>query len=113
MTRRTNGQTRQIWQERLARFATSGLTVEAFCQQENVSTASFYHWRRRLAEQAPPSASDGPPLFQAVTVGATAATLSIELPNGVRLQLPTDQLQLVRVVVAELAALAPSNFGAS
>ena len=30
------------WRERLKRQSESGLTVEAFCQQEGVSTSMFY-----------------------------------------------------------------------
>ena len=36
------------WRNRLARFAASKLTVQAFCQSEAVSVASFYLWRTRL-----------------------------------------------------------------
>ena len=36
------------WRNRLARFAASKLTVEAFCRSEAVSMASFYGWRTRL-----------------------------------------------------------------
>lgn len=37
------------WRAILERFAGSGLTVQAFCQQESVSVASFYLWRSKLA----------------------------------------------------------------
>ena len=36
------------WRNRLARYAGSKLTVEAFCLSEAVSVASFYGWRTRL-----------------------------------------------------------------
>ncbi len=35
------------WSERLARFATAGLTPAQFCAQEGVSLPSFYAWTRR------------------------------------------------------------------
>jgi len=38
-----------VWRERLAKFADSGLTVRAFCAQEGISTWSFNRWRSRLA----------------------------------------------------------------
>jgi|GEM_PF-6820322 len=40
---------RQLWQERFARFDTSGLTVAQFCRQEGVSPPSFYQWKKKLA----------------------------------------------------------------
>jgi putative transposase len=36
------------WRGVLARFASSGLTVQGFCQREAISTASFYRWRSLL-----------------------------------------------------------------
>ena len=42
------------WRLRLRRQATGGLSIGEFCRREEVSTASFYAWRRRLA--APPAA---------------------------------------------------------
>jgi len=38
----------QGWTERLARFRKSDLSVARFCDAEGVSTASFYHWQRKL-----------------------------------------------------------------
>ena len=40
----------------MSKFATSGLSVSAFCQRIRVSEASFYRWRALLG--APDSASD-------------------------------------------------------
>ncbi len=37
------------WRAILERFSRSDLTVQAFCQQEGVSVASFYLWRSKLA----------------------------------------------------------------
>ena len=39
------------WRERLKRQSESGLTIEAFCQQEGVSTSMFYRWQRQLQRQ--------------------------------------------------------------
>ena len=52
MSKRASGalvsQRETAWRNRLARYAGSKLTVEAFCQREAVSVASFYLWRTRL-----------------------------------------------------------------
>ena len=52
MSKRASGsvgaQREVAWRNRLARFAASKLTVEAFCLSEAVSVASFYLWRTRL-----------------------------------------------------------------
>ena len=60
-TRRSHAQ----WQRLLERAAQSPLSIEAFCRAEDVSTASFYSWRKRLAavtsgaSVAEPTAEDG------------------------------------------------------
>ena len=47
------------WQERLKRQSESGLTVEAFCEEEGVSTSMFYTWKRNLQDLvSTPTASD-------------------------------------------------------
>ena len=38
-----------VWRGRVAKFADSGLTVRAFCAQEDISIWSFNRWRSRLA----------------------------------------------------------------
>lgn len=48
------------WGSLLARFAESGMSIEAFCRSESISGASFYRWRARvgaaLAVAKPPEA---------------------------------------------------------
>jgi putative transposase len=36
----------------MARFAESGLGVEAFCERESISASSFYRWRSLLSGSA-------------------------------------------------------------
>lgn len=44
----STAQRETAWRDRLARYARSKQTVEAFCRGEAVSVASFYGWRTRL-----------------------------------------------------------------
>jgi hypothetical protein len=41
------------WRERLKRQSESGLTVDAFCQREGVSTSMFYRWQRHFQNPSP------------------------------------------------------------
>ena len=43
--RRTLGQ----WKALLERQAASGQSIEAFCREESITTASFYRWRKQLS----------------------------------------------------------------
>ncbi len=40
------------WQEIVARQARSGMTVQAFCEQEGIVAGSLYGWRAKLGQSA-------------------------------------------------------------
>jgi transposase len=44
---------RAVWRELIAKQQQSGLSVRAFCQRHGTSEYSFYHWRKRLADELP------------------------------------------------------------
>ena len=98
-----------VWGERLRRYEQAGQTVAEFCRREGVSVPSFYQWRKRLAspigQQSKKAArrEAQAPIFQQVLL-TSGAVVAVELPSGVRMELPAEQVQLVRVVVAELLA---------
>jgi hypothetical protein len=43
----------EVWRDLILRQKKSGLTIQAFCQQQGVSGWSFYQWRKRLAMNPP------------------------------------------------------------
>jgi transposase len=88
-----------LWQQRLLRFARSGLSVVAFCAKEAVSAPSFYAWRRRLSQ--PPAESDA--RFVPVRVLPATAPVELLLPGGLALRFaPGCDLDFVRSLVAIL-----------
>jgi hypothetical protein len=126
MARSSNSVKVAAWRRRVGRFEHSGLTVASFCEQEGVSTASFYRWRNRLADQQPTAGSSDArqvaglggvgdsPAFRPVRVAPTHATVSVQLPGGVRVEVPAENLDAVRVVLGELLRQdAPPNRGGS
>jgi len=94
------------WQRRLQAFEDFAGTVPQFCDQEQVSVASFYQWRRKLARQelVRQATRATPPAFVALQVNAAREAhrdeVSIELPGGAHLQVPGDNLPLVQAVLA-------------
>ncbi len=102
------------WRRRVRRFGRSGMTVARFCEDEGVSTASFYRWRNRLADQGPATRSANTrrwattgggvqtPAFRAVRVTGTEAPILIQLPGGVRVEVPVENLDAVRAALGEL-----------
>jgi putative transposase len=41
---------REGWQALLSGFGGSGLSAEAYCRREGISSASFYRWRSKLSD---------------------------------------------------------------
>ena len=91
------------WQERLKRFDSSGLSIDVFCQQEDVGQSTFLDWLRVLKREqfSPPSearsAAEGP-AFVPVTV--RTSSIEILLPGGglVRLSAGIDRSLLMDIV---------------
>ena|ERR1700686_5079442 len=99
--RRPDPTVHTLWQQRLLRFERSGLSVSAFCDREEVSTASFYAWRRRL-RLASPDAPESP-RFLPVRVLAAAVPVELVLPGGAVLRLNSGgDLAFVRSLVDSL-----------
>jgi hypothetical protein len=93
--------TRQLWAERLARFATAEQSVVAFCAAEGVSVNSFFYWKRKLAGPAAVAAAG--PCFLPVRV-APSAPVEVVLPGGTTLRLsPGCDLAFVRSLIDALA----------
>jgi hypothetical protein len=100
------------WRERIRKQADSGLTIVQFCERERLSTASFHAWKRRLrligVADCRISATQ-PPAFLPVALrmpdlsSTDTFVIEADLPNGIRLRIPTADArlacQLVRAVV--------------
>jgi len=79
------------------------MTLERFCKEEGVSVSSFYRWRRKVGERQTSMPDDEQtPAFRAVRVTPAAALVSIQLPGGARIEVPTANLDVVRAVLGEL-----------
>jgi hypothetical protein len=86
----------------MERFTRCGVTVAAFCDRERVSVSAFYHWRKKLQEPVkafPRSLSVSPALVSKGFVPVQLlqpAAIEVWLSNGVRLSLPTADLEVLR-----------------
>ncbi len=85
----------RFWQERIARWRGSGLSVRQFCQREGLSEPSFYAWRRVLSQRgksegARPSGtshrSDFVPVHVLERSPRKASMIEIVLPRGRRVR---------------------------
>ena len=100
----------ELWRRRLVEFERGTQTVAAFCRRVGVSAATFYGWRRKVA-QSPGSGNSShgtqavPPLsFLPVQVtGQPPGVIEVVLAGGVRVLVPRSDRESLRMVL-ELAA---------
>ena len=95
----------------VARFEKSRQTINEFCRQEGVSPQSFYLWRKRLAQAGLPSSCRRPPdAFRPVRL-LPAAGVSVQLPGGTQLVVPTADAESLRLVIETLARVDADRLG--
>jgi hypothetical protein len=96
-----------LWRERFGRFSAGELGVGPFCARERISVASFYYWRKKVGEFGRPSRgwrqADRPGVFQPVRVVGAAPAVRIELAGGTRIEVGSQDLEVVRTVVDVVA----------
>ena len=109
-----------LWRERIHRQAQTGLTIAQFCSREHLSVSSFSNWKHRLrlidlAEPRPalPALPAFVPVSVRVVEHAPGELLPIEadLPNGVRLRIPTANARLACRLVRAVAAARTGSGG--
>ena len=101
------------WRLRLERFERSNVSVVEFCEDEAVSTASFYLWRKKLSWRSAVDgvARTGPQFVPVRVVGESS--LVVQLPGGTRLEIPTADAQILRLAIETLARVDAEHGGAS
>jgi hypothetical protein len=113
MARRPNPVLRALWRDRVRRHSMSGMSVDEFCAQGRFARSAFYRWRRLLAvveSSDQPSTPSAPSTFLPVTLRLgesnvhQPAPVEADLPNGIRLRIPTADVvlacRLVRVIAS-------------
>lgn len=89
------------WEERFCRFENSQMSVSSFCDVEEVSVASFYRWRKKLADASLSMAAVASvsPMFQQVEVASVDSGVVIDssrratkirIGGGIEIELGTD-----------------------
>jgi hypothetical protein len=105
MSRRVNLDKRSEWLDRLRRFRRSNLSVTEFCRREEVSVASYYHWRQKLAKAASDLDANGAPVqatFLPVQIEGSAG-LEVAFPNGARVTLAALDRPHVQAFIESIA----------
>jgi hypothetical protein len=110
MARRQRTEREMYWQDLIDRQRASQQSIADFCQDEGVSTASFYAWRRRLQfpgrlvpSQVPRSALV--PVRIVPEPSLTREAVIVEWPGGIVVRVATGcDAATLRTVVATLTA---------
>jgi hypothetical protein len=76
----------RFWRRQVRQWRASGLSVRAFCDQHDLQEASFYGWRRMLAERA----AEAKPFVQ-VHVLPDGKAIDGDQASGLELRLPRDR----------------------
>ena len=97
------------WQERLANLKASGLSIDEFCADEDISRSTYYRWTQLLKDGIPEAVKEGQPVTleelaepKFLPIAVTASPVEIQLPNGglVRLPVGVGHAVIVEVIQA-------------
>jgi len=89
------------WSRLIQQHEQSDLTISDFCDLHEISTASFYQWRRKFRDQADPQGE-----FLAVEVSelrSSAHDVRVRFPCGTQIELDARDTESLRLVVDRLA----------
>jgi len=90
----TSNHKKDFWQQHILDWGKSKLPQKVYCQQNNISFASFGYWRTRLNRLQKPTKKLVP-----VTLTRPSAVVVITLPMGIRIDVPVQTLAEVLPVV--------------
>lgn len=95
---------RQLWQQRVEAQRASGLSIAAWCQQEGITSSTYYYWRQHSVDKkSAPAFIALPALAAEIPAAAKATTLAIHTPSGYRIDLHTAaQAALLPAILAAL-----------
>ena len=93
-----------FWRQRLQDFQHSGLSMTAFCKQQNCSQATFYYWSRRVKQADSQGTRPHQPAVTAKSSNpqVTAAYVQIQIGSNICLRLPASQTNLIDAVLKTL-----------
>lgn len=121
----------ELWRQRFREFSSRSCTVEQFCKQLGVTVATFYYWRKKLAEidtasqevdnhhKTKPHGTRGTLEAHAlagnfVPVRITRANTNdglviVRLPSGAEVHIPTNASDVIATVVTQVSNLGDAS----
>ncbi|TWU02856.1 IS66 family insertion sequence element accessory protein TnpA [Stieleria varia] len=103
MTRKPDPALRQAWRELISRQSHSGLSIARFCDTQQISTASFYKWRRELSQTADQQRQTFLPVE--VLPGESIdddVPLRVRLAVGAVIEIPAQRIDVLLAVIEKI-----------
>ena len=99
-TRHRDPDRERFWREAVAGQRESGQSVRAFCVNRDVSEASFYAWRRELAERDRVTMTQSAKFVPLQVI--SESIVEVVLPSGIIVRVPpaTEAATVARLVAA-------------
>jgi transposase-like protein len=93
-------------EKHLSAQRSSGMSISAYCKQENISQNTFFNWRKRFPKRV--DTSPTVPFLKLPFAAPAAERLDLTLPNGAQISVPLSfDVPILRDVVRLLAPLRP------
>ena len=104
MTFRDASSREGFWREHVARWASSSLSIVAYCRAQGLSKSCFHYWKSALKRRdARIAVSAEPPAFAEVRIAArreASIEIAVSGARWVRVRPGFDEETLVRVLLA-------------
>lgn len=106
MSRLSDPVRHQLWNDRIARFQQSQLSVAEFCRLEAIPVSCFYQWKKKLVQPQQQATPEFLPVR--IKTAPLAPMPVIKLRGGVSIELPADihRRQLSELLTACIDAAA-------
>jgi transposase-like protein len=95
-----------LWQERFKQFENSKLSIPSFCKSVGCCEATFYYWKRKVAEssQSPTPAKTirnrrTRSFVQVLVKPSQSQSVIVMLSNGTKIELQCDAMKALLVVL--------------
>ena len=90
----------RYWLSHLNAWQRSGQSIAEYTRHHKLNASGFYEWRKRLAVHLDQGGSERVPMFSPVDIDdEQGEALVIHFPNGCRLELPIQRIELLSQVL--------------
>ncbi len=87
-----------VWQQHIDAWLQGRQSQKAYCQDNGLNLGNFSYWRTRLNRIANPQKK-----FIPLTISQSSSDVSLFLPGGIRLEVPSHALAEILPLVYRIA----------